>query len=63
MNSANGNNATPCGAYGYQATTARALFLSEHTVRNYVKRSYCKLGVHSLGELRERIGSITSAIL
>ena len=25
MKSANGNSATPCGAYGYQATTATAL--------------------------------------
>jgi DNA-binding CsgD family transcriptional regulator len=38
-------------------TTAQALFLSEHTVRNYLKRIYRKLGVHSLGELRERLGT------
>ena len=38
------------------ATVARELFLSEHTVRNYLKRIYAKLDVHSLGELRERMG-------
>ncbi len=36
------------------STTARELYLSEHTVRNHLKRIYRKLGVHSLGELRER---------
>ncbi len=35
------------------ATMARELFLSEHTVRNHLKRIYRKVGVHSLGELRE----------
>lgn len=39
------------------ATTAQVLYLSEHTVRNYLKRIYHKLGVHSLGELRERCGT------
>lgn len=39
------------------ATAAQALFLSENTVRNYLKRIYRKLGVHSLGELRERLGT------
>jgi DNA-binding CsgD family transcriptional regulator len=37
-------------------TVAHELFLSEHTVRNYLKRIYGKLDVHSLGELRERMG-------
>jgi DNA-binding CsgD family transcriptional regulator len=37
-------------------TVAHELFLSEHTVRNYLKRIYAKLDVHSLGELRERMG-------
>lgn len=35
------------------ATVAGELYLSEHTVRNYLKRIYQKLDVHSLGELRE----------
>lgn len=35
------------------ATVASELYLSEHTVRNYLKRIYQKLDVHSLGELRE----------
>lgn len=38
------------------ATVASELFLSEHTVRNYLKRIYQKLDVHSLGELRELVG-------
>jgi DNA-binding CsgD family transcriptional regulator len=36
------------------STTARELYLSEHTVRNHLKRIYRKMGVHSLAELRER---------
>jgi DNA-binding CsgD family transcriptional regulator len=40
------------------ATVAKALYLSEHTVRNYLKRIYRKMGVHSLGELREQLGSL-----
>ena len=35
------------------ATMAREFFLSEHTVRNHLKHIYRKVGVHSLGELRE----------
>ncbi len=35
------------------ATMARELFLSEHTIRNHLKHIYRKVGVHSLGELRE----------
>lgn len=45
--------------HGERVTTAaKALYLSEHTVRNYLKRIYRKMGVHSLGELRERLGSL-----
>jgi DNA-binding CsgD family transcriptional regulator len=40
-------------------TTAHLLYVSEHTVRNHLKRVYRKLGVHSLGELRERLGNHT----
>jgi DNA-binding CsgD family transcriptional regulator len=36
------------------STIADLLFLSEHTVRNHLKRLYRKLGVHSAAELRER---------
>jgi DNA-binding CsgD family transcriptional regulator len=36
-------------------TIAASLFLSENTVRNYLKRIYRKLGVHSLSELREYV--------
>lgn len=39
------------------STVANTLFLSENTVRNYLKRIYQKVGVHSLGELRERMAS------
>jgi DNA-binding CsgD family transcriptional regulator len=38
-------------------TIAATLFLSEHTVRNTLKRIYRKLGVHSTAELRESLGS------
>lgn len=37
------------------ATMAREFFLSEHTVRNHLKHIYRKVGVHSLGELRETL--------
>lgn len=37
------------------ATVASTLYLSEHTVRNYLKRIYQKLELGSLGELRERM--------
>jgi DNA-binding CsgD family transcriptional regulator len=37
------------------STVAAALFLSENTVRNHLKRVYRKLGVASIGELRERV--------
>ncbi|MDJ0771726.1 MAG: LuxR C-terminal-related transcriptional regulator [Ilumatobacter sp.] len=43
------------------ATIAKLLFLSENTVRNYLKRIYHKLGVHSLGELRERMAPVHRA--
>lgn len=33
------------------ATVARRMHLSEHTVRNHLKRAYAKLGVHSRDEL------------
>ena len=39
------------------ATIAATLFLSENTVRNHLKRIYRKLGVGSLGELREHCSS------
>ena len=35
------------------ATTAQLMYLSEHTVRNHLKAVYRKLGLHSVGELRE----------
>jgi DNA-binding CsgD family transcriptional regulator len=35
------------------STIASSLFLSENTVRNHLKRVYRKLGVGSIGELRE----------
>ena len=41
-------------------TVAGTLYLSEHTVRNYLKRIYHKLDVHSLGELRERMAPASS---
>jgi DNA-binding CsgD family transcriptional regulator len=41
-------------------TVAGTLFLSENTVRNYLKRIYHKLDVHSLGELRERMAPVSS---
>ncbi len=41
-------------------TVAGTLFLSENTVRNYLKRIYHKLDVHSLGELRERMAPAAS---
>jgi DNA-binding CsgD family transcriptional regulator len=39
-------------------TIAATLFLSENTVRNHLKRIYRKLGVGSLGELREHCSSV-----
>jgi DNA-binding CsgD family transcriptional regulator len=39
-------------------TIATALFLSENTVRNHLKRIYRKLGVGSLGELREHCSNV-----
>jgi DNA-binding CsgD family transcriptional regulator len=39
-------------------TIASALFLSENTVRNHLKRIYRKLGVGSLGELREHCSNV-----
>jgi DNA-binding CsgD family transcriptional regulator len=39
------------------STVAARLYLSENTIRNYLKRIYHKLDVHSLGELRERLGA------
>jgi DNA-binding CsgD family transcriptional regulator len=39
------------------STIASHLFLSENTVRNHLKRVYRKLGVGSLGELRETMRS------
>lgn len=44
------------------STTARELYLSEHTVRNHLKRIYRKLGVHSLGELRELHVPVTTGV-
>jgi DNA-binding CsgD family transcriptional regulator len=44
------------------ATIAREFFLSEHTVRNHLKRIYRKAGVHSLGELRENLTPIADAL-
>jgi DNA-binding CsgD family transcriptional regulator len=43
-------------------TIAREFFLSEHTVRNHLKRIYRKAGVHSLGELRENLTPIADAL-
>jgi DNA-binding CsgD family transcriptional regulator len=37
-------------------TIAARLFMSEHTVRNTLKRVHRKLGVHSTAELRESLG-------
>jgi PAS domain S-box-containing protein len=37
------------------STIAESLYLSENTVRNHLKRVYRKLGVSSIGELRERV--------
>ena len=45
------------------ATMARELYLSEHTVRNHLKRIYRKVGVHSLGELRENLVPIANDLL
>jgi DNA-binding NarL/FixJ family response regulator len=39
-------------------TIAATLFLSENTVRNHLKRIYRKLGVGSLGELREHCSGV-----
>jgi PAS domain S-box-containing protein len=39
-------------------TIATELFLSENTVRNHLKRIYRKLGVASLGELREYCSNV-----
>jgi DNA-binding CsgD family transcriptional regulator len=39
-------------------TIAASLFLSENTVRNHLKRIYRKLGVGSLGELREHCSNV-----
>jgi DNA-binding CsgD family transcriptional regulator len=39
-------------------TIASSLFLSENTVRNHLKRIYRKLGVRSLGELREHCSNV-----
>jgi PAS domain S-box-containing protein len=39
-------------------TIAATLFLSENTVRNHLKRIYKKLGVGSLGELREHCSNV-----
>lgn len=39
------------------STVAAGLYLSENTVRNHLKRIYRKIGVNSLGELRESIRS------
>jgi PAS domain S-box-containing protein len=39
-------------------TIASELFLSENTVRNHLKRIYRKLGVASLGELREYCSNV-----
>ena len=43
------------------STVAAGLFLSENTVRNHLKRVYRKIGVSSLGELRESIRSSEQA--
>jgi DNA-binding CsgD family transcriptional regulator len=43
------------------STIANHLFLSENTVRNHLKRVYRKLGVGSLGELRETMRSTRRA--
>ncbi len=45
------------------STIAAGLFLSENTVRNHLKRIYRKIGVNSLGELRESIQSNQQASL
>lgn len=45
------------------ATMARELYLSEHTVRNHLKRIYRKICVHSLGELREYLMPLADEIL
>jgi DNA-binding CsgD family transcriptional regulator/PAS domain-containing protein len=44
------------------ATIAREFFLSEHTVRNHLKRIYRKAGVHSLGELRENLTPLADVL-
>lgn len=44
------------------ATMARELFLSEHTIRNHLKHIYRKVGVHSLGELREVVMPIADGL-
>lgn len=45
------------------ATIAKEFYLSEHTVRNHLKRIYRKAGVHSLGELRENLTPVADELL